>query len=101
MLVKQIKYNSKEYKEMVRLRNLILRQPLGLSYNKLDLLKEKDDMHIGCFNKNKIIGTLLMGLSVLVIIAMIVNNLIFWFIVDSLVILLCGISGVILIKQDK
>ncbi|MDD5688098.1 MAG: hypothetical protein PHE88_09745 [Elusimicrobia bacterium] len=49
--------------------------------------------------KNKIIGTLLIGLSVLVIIAMIVNNLIFWFIVDILVILICGISGVILIER--
>lgn len=60
MLVKQIKYNSKDYKEMVRLRNLILLKPLGLSHNKLELMKEIDDIHVGCFNKDKIIGTLVL-----------------------------------------
>lgn len=58
MLVKQIKYNSKEYKDAVELRNLILHQPLGLNSDKQNLLKEKDDIHIGCFDNNIIIGTL-------------------------------------------
>ena len=51
--------------------------------------------------KNKIIGTLLVGLSLLTIIAMIVNNHIFWFFVDLLIVLVCVSAGVILIKQDK
>lgn len=60
MLIKQIKYKSKEYKEAVDLRNLILRRPLGLNFDKKELLKEKDDIHIGCFKKNKIIGTIIL-----------------------------------------
>ncbi len=60
MLIKRIKYNSQKYKEAVDLRNLILRQPLGLNFDKQDLLKEKDDIIIGCFENNKIIGTLVL-----------------------------------------
>lgn len=49
----------------------------------------------------KIFGWLLLILSVLVIISMIVNNHILWFIVDILVIAGCGFSGVFLLIEKK
>ncbi len=60
MPVQKIKYNSKEYKEAVALRNLILRQPLGLRLDKKDLVKEEHDIHIGCFEEHQLVGTLVM-----------------------------------------
>lgn len=60
MIVRQIKYNSPEYKEAVILRDLILRQPLGLKLDPKDLLKEKDDYHIGCFEDNRLLGVLIL-----------------------------------------
>jgi len=60
MIVRQIKYNSPEYKEAVILRDLILRQPLGLKLDPKDLLKEKDDYHIGCFEDNRLFGVLIL-----------------------------------------
>lgn len=49
--------------------------------------------------RSRILGTLLVGLSLLAIIAMIVSNHILWFFVDLLMILVCGIVGVILIME--
>ncbi|MCK4836593.1 MAG: hypothetical protein KAT17_08140 [Candidatus Aminicenantes bacterium] len=49
----------------------------------------------------KIFGWLLIILSVLVIISMIVNNHLLWFIVDILVILGCGISGIFLLVRKQ
>ncbi len=60
MIVRQIEYNSPDYQEAVHLRDLILRQPLGLKLDPKDLLKEKDDLHIGCFENNKLIGVLIL-----------------------------------------
>lgn len=60
MLIKQIKHNSKEYKQSVNLRNQILHLPLGLKLNEKDLQKEKSDIHVAVFEKNKIIGILLL-----------------------------------------
>ncbi|MBI2102731.1 hypothetical protein HYT55_02740 [Candidatus Woesearchaeota archaeon] len=58
MLVRQIEYGSTEYHEAVHLRDLILRQPLGLHLDPKDLLKERSDLHIGCFENNKLVGTI-------------------------------------------
>ncbi len=60
MLVKKFEYNSPEYQEAVKLRDLILRQPLGLKLDPKELLKEKDDFHIGCFENSKLVGTLIL-----------------------------------------
>ncbi len=37
----QIEYGTELYQEMVQLRFLVLRKPLGLTYNESDLLKDK------------------------------------------------------------
>ncbi len=60
MIVRLIEYGSTEYHKAVHLRDLILRQPLGLHLDPQDLLKEENDLHIGCFENNKLIGTLIL-----------------------------------------
>jgi predicted GNAT family N-acyltransferase len=50
MALKQIDHGTKEYQQMVKLRNDILRQPLGLSFTPDELAKEKEDILIGAFD---------------------------------------------------
>lgn len=56
MALKQIDHGSKEYQQMVRLRSLILRQPLGLVFSKEELEKEKDDILIAAFDDDVMLG---------------------------------------------
>ena len=56
MPIKQIDHNSKEYEQMVQLRYDILRKPLNLDFNKKDLEKEKDDILIGAFDEETLLG---------------------------------------------
>lgn len=56
MALKIIDYNSPEYKDMLALRMEILRKPLGLSFTKEDLEKEKDDIFLGAFEEEKILA---------------------------------------------
>jgi ribosomal protein S18 acetylase RimI-like enzyme len=60
MPIKQIDHNTKEYRQMVDLRNDILRRPLGLSLKKEELDKEKDDILIGAFEEDKMLGCCLL-----------------------------------------
>ena len=60
MPIKQIDHNTKEYRQMVGLRNEILRKPLGLSLKKEELDKEKDDILIGAFEEDKMLGCCLL-----------------------------------------
>ncbi len=55
---KIIKYKSEEYDQMVTLRNEILRKPLGLTFSKQDLEKDKNDfLLISCYpNDGEITG---------------------------------------------
>ena len=45
---------------MVNLRNEILRKPLGLSFDKEELDKEKDDILMGAFEDDKLLGCCLL-----------------------------------------
>lgn len=60
MALKQIDHGSKEYKQMVQLRNEILRKPLGLSFKPEELEREKEDILIGAFDDDKILGCCLL-----------------------------------------
>ncbi len=60
MPLKIIDHGSKEYKQMVELRNQILRKPLGLSFNPDELEKEKEDMLIGAFEDDQMLGCCLL-----------------------------------------
>ncbi|MFC4231296.1 GNAT family N-acetyltransferase [Parasediminibacterium paludis] len=51
MALKFIDHGTKEYQQMIDLRMQILRAPLGLTFSKEDLDKEKDDILLGCFDE--------------------------------------------------
>ncbi len=56
MGLKQIDHGSSEYEQMVKLRHLILRQPLGLSFTPDELEKEKDNILIASFEEDEMLG---------------------------------------------
>jgi ribosomal protein S18 acetylase RimI-like enzyme len=56
MALKLIDHGSPEYRQMVQLRNDILRKPLGLSFSEEELDKEKDDILIGAFEDDRLLG---------------------------------------------
>lgn len=60
MALKQIDHGSKEYQQMLNLRNEILRQPLGLSFTEEELAREKDDILIGAFDDDEMLACCLM-----------------------------------------
>ena len=60
MALKQIDHGSKEYQQMVKLRNDILRQPLGLSFDSDELAREKEDILIGAFDDDEMLACCLL-----------------------------------------
>ena len=56
MALKLIDHGSPEYQQMVQLRNDILRKPLGLTFQKEELDKESDDILIGAFEDDRMLG---------------------------------------------
>jgi hypothetical protein len=49
--------------------------------------------------KNRIMEILSLLCALLIIIAMLVNHHIFWFAVDILVIVVCGLNGIMFLKK--
>lgn len=60
MPIRQIDHGTKEYLQMVDLRNEILRKPLDLTFTQEELENEKDDILIGAFEEEKILGCCLL-----------------------------------------
>ena len=60
MPIKQIDHGTKEYRQMINLRNDILRKPLGLSFKKDELEREKEDILIGAFEEDKMLACCLL-----------------------------------------
>jgi predicted GNAT family N-acyltransferase len=60
MALKQIDHGSKEYQQMIKLRNDILRQPLGLNFTQDELDREKEDILIGAFDDDEMLACCLM-----------------------------------------
>ncbi|MEO6837161.1 MAG: GNAT family N-acetyltransferase [Ginsengibacter sp.] len=60
MPIKQIDHGTTEYLQMVKLRNDILRKPLHLSFEKSELDREKNDILIGAFEEDKMLGCCLL-----------------------------------------
>lgn len=53
-----IEHNSKDYWDTVHLRELVLRQPLGMRFSSEELELENNSYHIAAYDENhKIIGT--------------------------------------------
>jgi N-acetylglutamate synthase-like GNAT family acetyltransferase len=60
MPIRQIDHGTKEYHQMVDLRLEILRKPLDLRFSKDELENERDDILIGAFEEDKILGCCLL-----------------------------------------
>ena len=60
MPIRQIDHGTKEYHQMVDLRLEILRKPLNLRFTKEELENEKQDILIGAFEEDKILGCCLL-----------------------------------------
>ena len=60
MPIKQIDHGTKEYQQMIDLRYEILRKPLHLSFDPEELDREKDDILIGAFEEEKMLGCCLL-----------------------------------------
>ena len=56
MAIKIIDHGSKEYDQMIELRKSVLRKPLGLTYSKEDLERDKNDLLIGAFEEEDILA---------------------------------------------
>ena len=56
MALKQIDHGSKEYLQMVNLRNAVLRRPLGLTFSHDELLMERDEILIVCTDEEEMLG---------------------------------------------
>ena len=56
MPLKLIDHGSKEYQQMVDMRIQILRKPLGLSFTDEELSKETEDILIGAFEDEMMLG---------------------------------------------
>lgn len=55
-----VAYCSAEYYEMVSLRQLVLRTPLGLHLKPADLERENDNLFLGCYENHKLIACCLL-----------------------------------------
>lgn len=60
MALKQIDHGTPEYHMMISLRDEMLRRPLGLSFAKEELEREKDDILIAAFDDDKMLGCCLL-----------------------------------------
>ena len=60
MALRIIDYGTKEYQQMVNLRMEILRKPLGLTFDAAELEKEKEDVLMGAFEDDRLLGCCLL-----------------------------------------
>ena len=60
MALRMIDHGTKEYQQMVQLRNDMLRRPLGLGFDKEELEQEKEDILMGAFEDDRILGCCVM-----------------------------------------
>lgn len=60
MPIKQIDHGTAEYKQMISLRYDLLRKPLQLEFEQQELENEKDDILIGAFEEERMLGCCLL-----------------------------------------
>lgn len=60
MPIKQIDHGTWEYQQMINLRMEILRKPLHLVFKDDELVREKNDILIGAFDEDKMLGCCLL-----------------------------------------
>jgi predicted GNAT family N-acyltransferase len=58
--IKEFGFDSDEYKNELELRDKVLRKPLGMNLYDENLEADKNDIHIGAFINNRIVGVLIL-----------------------------------------
>src|SRR5215213_9249296 len=56
MALKIIDHGTAEYQRMIKLRDEILRKPLGLTFSPDELEKEKENLHIAAYEDDQMLG---------------------------------------------
>ena len=56
MALKIIDHNTPQYQDMIQLRNEVLRNPLGLVFSAEELEKEKENLLIGAYEEDVMLG---------------------------------------------
>jgi len=56
MALKIIDFGTPEYQQMIKMREDILRKPLGLTFSHDEIEKEKDNLLIGAFEEEEMLG---------------------------------------------
>jgi len=56
MALKIVDYGTEEYKQVLELRDEVLRKPLGLHFSQDELEKEKEHMHMAAYEDDQILG---------------------------------------------
>jgi predicted GNAT family N-acyltransferase len=59
--LRQIPFGSAEYKKAVELRTKVLREPLGLNFTAADFANDPNEIHIGAFSGEHLVGCLLLA----------------------------------------
>ena len=60
VVIREIEYNSTDYSNELKLRDEVLRKPLRMSLYDENLAAEKNDIHIGAFINDDIVGVLIL-----------------------------------------
>ncbi len=60
VVIREIKYDSEEYRNELKLRDEVLRKPLGMSLYDESLKADKNDIHIGAYVNNSMVGVLIL-----------------------------------------
>lgn len=58
--IRQIEFDTDEYKKELELRDIVLRKPIGLNIFHENLEGEENDYHIGFFINNNLVGILIL-----------------------------------------
>lgn len=56
MEIKVVRHYSKDYWKCVRLRDKILREPINLMFSEEELFLENEQIHVGCFDNETVLG---------------------------------------------
>lgn len=58
--VRLVEFGSEEYRQTVRLRDAVLRAPLGLTFTPEQLDGETEDLHVACFLGDELVACLVL-----------------------------------------
>ena len=63
VIVREIKFGSQEYQDELRLRNEVLRLPLGLVLGGKDIATDDVELHLGAFLGSRLVGCLMLRIN--------------------------------------